>query len=184
MSEPPAAGHGSPFEAQRKMHELLAQETRHHIIQTILGHPTHLASLSELAYYTQKSESALLNQLGILEEHDIVTVYTHRESEGSRDLPSKFYGLTEKGIRVLDEFKYLRGVPILRAIHENTVKPPWVQWHEAAPRPDLPARVANAPRFDEDIGDVESGYFDEKPSIFADQATGEEAGMFDPLFDE
>ena len=36
--------HLSPFEAQRQIHELLAQETRFRIIQTILGHTEHLPS--------------------------------------------------------------------------------------------------------------------------------------------
>ncbi len=53
MSETPPATSFSPFEAQREVHELLSQETRHHILQAILGHPTHLLLLTELGYYIQ-----------------------------------------------------------------------------------------------------------------------------------
>ncbi|MEF8821317.1 MAG: winged helix-turn-helix domain-containing protein [Halovenus sp.] len=136
--------HLSPFEAQRKIHELLAQETRFRIIQTILGHPDHLPSLAELAYYSQKSESAVLDQLGELEEHSLVTTYELSESQGKRDLPGTFYGLTDRGVGILDKYNYLRGLPMLQAVHENTVKTERIRRHEAAPRPTLPDAVADA----------------------------------------
>jgi len=183
MGETPPADPTGPFEAQRAMHELLSQETRHHILQTILGHPAHLASLAELGYYSQKSESAILDQLEALSGHDIVAAYTYEGSDGTRDQPSKFYGLTERGVAVLDEFKYLRGVPVLRAVHENTVKPKRIQRHEDAPRPTLPDTVAEA--LDIDEADVESGELDEprQSQIFADRATDDEGGAFDELFE-
>lgn len=183
MSETPPADRTSPFEAQRAMHELLSQETRHHILQTILGHPAHLVSLAELGYYTQKSESAILDQLRELINHDIVAAYTYEGSEGTRDQPSKFYGLTERGVQILDEFKYLRGIPVLRAVHDNTVKPERIQRHEDAPRPDLPDSVAEALDFDETDLDVSELDESGQPAIFADKATDEEEGMFDDLFE-
>lgn len=185
MSETPPADPTAPFEAQRAMHELLSQETRHHILQTILGHPTHLASLAELGYYTQKSESAILDQLEELIEHDIIAAYTYDGSEGTRDQPSKFYGLTERGVAVLEEFKYLRGIPVLRAVHENTVKPDRIQRHENAPRPALPEPVTEALAVDPD--GIKPGELDvegaSQSSMFADEATAEEDGAFDDLFE-
>jgi predicted transcriptional regulator len=183
MSETPPADPTAPFEAQRAMHELLSQETRYHILQTILGHPTHLASLAELGYYTQKSESAVLDQLGKLIDHGVLTAYAYEGREGTRDQPSKFYGLTERGVVALEEFKYLRGVPVLRAIHEKTIKPERIQRHEDAPRPTLPEAVARA--LDVDSDDVESSELEEstRPPIFADGATTDEDGAFDELFD-
>jgi hypothetical protein len=183
MSETPPADHTSPFEAQRAMHELLSQETRHHILQTILGHPSHLVSLAELGYYTQKSESAILDQLRELINHDIIAAYTYEGSEGTRDQPSKFYGLTERGVQILDEFKYLRGIPVLRAVHDNTVKPERIQRHEDAPRPDLPDSVAYVLDIDETDVDVSERDESGRPALFADQATGEEDGVFDDLFE-
>lgn len=43
------------FGQQQQIHELLSQETRHHIIQTILGHPSYLPSITEFGYYISKS---------------------------------------------------------------------------------------------------------------------------------
>ena len=183
MSETPPATHASPFEAQREIHELLSQETRHHILQTILGHPTHLVSLTEFGYYIQKSESAILDQLDVLSERELITAYIAEENEGKRDQPSKFYGLTERGIEVLDEFKYLRGVPVLRAVHDNTVKPERIQRHEDAPRPELPDMVADAVDFDEAAVDTDKFEETANQSVFADRATDEEAGAFDDLFE-
>jgi hypothetical protein len=42
MSDAPAAEGGGPFEEQRQIYDLLSQETRHLILQFILGHPEHL----------------------------------------------------------------------------------------------------------------------------------------------
>ncbi|WP_273837552.1 hypothetical protein [Halococcus sp. PRR34] len=181
MSETPSATSASPFEAQREIHELLSQETRHHILQAILGHPTHLMSLTELGYYIQKSESAILDQLDVLSDRDFIATYVAEENEGKRDQPSKFYGLTERGIEVLDEFKYLRGVPVLRAIHDNTVKPERIQRHEDASRPELPDVVATTLEFDEEAVDADELEGIASETIFADKATAEEAGAFDDI---
>ena len=181
MSETPPATPSSPFEAQREVHELLSQETRHHILQAILGHPTHLLSLTELGYYIQKSESAILDQLDVLSNQELITTYIAEENEGKRDQPSKFYGLTERGIEVLDEFKYLRGVPVLRAVHDNTVKPERIQRHENAPRPELPDVVADALEIDEEAVDIDELEDATSQPVFADEATDEESGAFDDL---
>lgn len=162
MAKTPPGEHLSPFEAQRQIHELFAQETRHHIIHSILGHPSHLPSLSELAYYSQKSESAVIDQLDVLEKQGLVTTYVLEESHSKRDLPGTFYGLTNRGVRTLAKFNYIRGVPMLQAIHENTIKTEQIRRHEAAPRPDLPTPIANALGSGPDNGD-EEGDADDHP---------------------
>lgn len=141
MEEIPPGEHLSPFETQRELHAAFAQETRHRIIQTVLGHPEHLPSLAELAYYTQKSESAVLDQLGELSDLGLLEQYELTDSRGERDLPGTFYGFTERGVLVLDRFEYLRGRPMLEAVHEQTAKTERIRRHEAAPRPELPAAV-------------------------------------------
>ena len=134
----------SPFETQRKIHELFAQETRHRILQTVLGHPAHLPSLAELAYYSQKSESAVLDQLDELIEYDLVATYTLEEGRGSRDLPGTFYGPTERGVLMFERFGYLRGAAMLRTVHEETAKTERIRRHESAPRPYPPRTVTHA----------------------------------------
>jgi len=57
-----------PFEQQRQVHELLSQETRHHIIQTILGHPAFPPSITEFDYYISKAKPTIHEQLDRLQE--------------------------------------------------------------------------------------------------------------------
>ena len=145
-----------PFEEQRQVHELLSQETRHHIIQTILGHPAFLPSITEFDYYISKSKPTIHEQLERLQNEGLIDAYELGREERKRDLPYRFYGLTEHGVEVLYEYKYLRGVPIMRAIADATEKPEKVQRHQNAPRPELPEPVANALRYDEpDFEDID-----------------------------
>jgi DNA-binding HxlR family transcriptional regulator len=119
MSETADAG---PFAEQQRLFELLSQDTRHLIIQELLGHPTHLTSLAELEDMTGKSQAAIKDQLETLIDADLLARYTYDPSEGTRDLPSQFYGFTERGVEILHEYKYLRGLPAARALYENTRK--------------------------------------------------------------
>lgn len=138
-----------PFAEQQRLFKLLSQDTRHLVIQELLGHPAHLMSLAELEYMTGKSQAAVKDQLETLTEADIVAQYTYEPSMERRDLPSQFYGFTERGVEILYDYKYLRGLPVARALYENTRKTEKIERHEAAPRPELPAAVAEALAFDE-----------------------------------
>lgn len=149
MSETGLKDAGGPFAEQRRIFDLLSQETRHLIIQEILGHPKHLVSLAELEYMVGKTQAALKAQLENLIEANIVAQYVYEPSEGKRDLPSNFYGFTEHGVQILYDYKYLRGLPVARALYEKTRKTEKIERHEAAPRPDLPKAVAEALDFDE-----------------------------------
>ncbi|UHQ95016.1 hypothetical protein [Haloterrigena alkaliphila] len=144
MSDAPAAEDIGPFEEQRQIYELLSQETRHLILQHILGHPDHLPSLDGLAYLMPKNKAAIRDQLQVLDEAGLLDRYDHPSNENSRDLPSQFYGLTERGVTVLDEYNYLRGLPVARAVYDNTRLSEKAQRHRDAPRPELPASVARA----------------------------------------
>lgn len=138
-----------PFGEQQKMRELLGQETRHLIVQCILGHPHHLASLAELTYMIQKNEGAILDHLETLREANLLDVYVHEPNESARDLPSRFWGPTESGVEVLYEHNFLRGVPVARAVYEETRKSERIKRHETAPRPALPGPITDALEFDE-----------------------------------
>lgn len=140
---------GAPYETQRTVQRYLSQETRHNILQVILGHPAHLVSVTEFDYYISKSRSTISEQLSDLESHEIVTRYTHEPNSEARDIPADFWGLTAFGIGLIGEYNYLRGLPIMRAVHDATYKPETVQRHEKAPRPDLPESVNERLDFDD-----------------------------------
>lgn len=141
MSDSSSASRSGPFEEQRRIFELLSQETRHLVIQYILGHPKYLMSLDELEYMIPKSKAAISDQLDNLIEAGVLDLYRYEPSENERDLPSKFYGLTERGIEILHEYNYLRGVPVARSLYKNTRKSEKIERHENAPRPELPDAV-------------------------------------------
>lgn len=140
----------NPLDQQRELMGLLSQETRHQIIQVILGHPAHLPSADELNYIiTDKTKKSITDQLDRLQEAGIIKEYTHESNRSTRGLPWKFYGPTEYGIKILGEFNYLRGVPVARAVIKKTRTTEKIERHRAAPRPSLPAMVNEALRVEE-----------------------------------
>lgn len=149
MSDTVPEGFEDPFAEQQRMRELLSQETRHLVLQLILGHPAHLTSLAELDHMIPKNEAAILDQLEVLRDAGILDVYEHEPNVSTRALPSKFWGPTERGIEILYEHNFLRGVPIARAVYEETQKSERAKRHEDAPRPTLPEAVTEALEFDE-----------------------------------
>jgi predicted ArsR family transcriptional regulator len=151
-------GDANPFAEQQRLFEFLSQDTRQLIVQELLGHPAHLMSLAELEYMTGKNRATIKNHLDTLRDEDIIVQYIFEPNKETRGLPAQFYGFTERGVEILHDYKYLRGIPVARALYENTRKTEKIQRHEAAPRPDLPPAVAKALEFDEpdlDIDDVD-----------------------------
>lgn len=135
----------NPLDQQRELMELLSQETRHKLVQFILGHPEHLASADELHYMVaDKSKKTVDDQLDNLVDAGVLAEYRHPPNEDKRDLPWQFYGPTEYGIQVLGDFNYLKGVPFARAVYRKTRKTDKIKRHETAPRPSLPDAVQAA----------------------------------------
>lgn len=175
---PDAAEEVNPLDKQRELMDLLSQETRHQIIQTILGHPEHLPSADELDYIiADKTKKSITDQLDRLQEEGIIEEYTYDPNRSTRGFPWKFFGLTEYGIQVLGEFNYLRGVPMARAIIQRTRTTEKIERHMDAPRPSLPPTVKEALRLEEDhsSGSKESSDRtqtprDEPPTIFISYA--------------
>lgn len=141
----PAEEPPNPLDEQRRLMELLGQNTRHLVIKAILGHPQHLASLDELNYMVEnKTRKTVGNAADKLVEEGILAIYERPENEDTRGIPYQFFGLTEYGIDVLGDFNYLKGVPLNRALYEKTRKSDKIERHESAPRPDLPDLVQEA----------------------------------------
>lgn len=139
----------APYETQRTVQRYLSQETRHTILQVILGHPAHLVSVTEFDYYIAKSRSTISEQLEDLAGHEILKQYHYEPNAEVRDIPVGFWGLTAFGVSLLEEYNYLRGLPIMRAAHDATHKTETVQRHEDAPRPVLPESVSDVLEYDE-----------------------------------
>jgi len=140
----------NPLEQQRELMELLSQETRHSIIQALLGHPEVLASADEINHLIpSKSKKTVDEQLEVLVEAEILAIYDYPPNEQKRGLPWKFYGFTEYGADILGDFNYLKGVPMARAVHQKTRTPEKIERHETAPRPPLPEPVRATFRLDE-----------------------------------
>jgi hypothetical protein len=141
----------NPLERQRELMELLSQETRHSIIQALVGHPKTLASADEINHFIpSKSKKTVEEQLDVLVEADILAIYENPPNKEKRGLPWKFYGFTEYGADILGDFNYLKGVPMARAVHQQTRKPEKIERHEMAPRPSLPEPVRATFRLDDD----------------------------------
>lgn len=143
----------APYETQRAVQRYLSQETRHDLLQVILGHPHHLVSVTEFDYYVSKSRSTISEQLSNMADHEIVSKYRHEPNAERRDVPADFWGLTPFGVELLEEYNYLRGQPIVRAAHDATHKTETVRRHEDAPRPQLPEVVSEALEYDEPTRD-------------------------------
>jgi hypothetical protein len=186
----------TPYETQRTVQRYLSQETRHNILQVVLGHPTHLVSITEFDYYIPKSRSTISKQLEDLASHEVLTQHHHTPNAEVRDIPADFWGLTEFGVSLLAEYNYLRGVPIMRAAHDATHKTETVQRHEDAPRPSLPVSISETLEYDEpdqpdDLADTSLSKLREQtfyadaapadPSVLNEDAEGERT--LDELFE-
>ena len=147
--DPFGNGEVLPFEKQRRVHEYLSQETRHHIVQAILGHPEHLLSLDEFDYLVPKNRSSINAQLQDIQQKGIIDKYVHEPNQNTRGIPAEFWGLTEYGVTLLYEYKYLRGVPVLRALQDHLHLTEQMERHRNAVRPSLPDGVVEALDFPE-----------------------------------
>jgi hypothetical protein len=186
MSEP-EHGDGPPddpetafdrLERQRETMELLGQETRHAIIQTILAHPDGLASQAELCnVQAGKSRKAVTDQIARLVESGLIAEYHHEPNESVRGEPANFYGLTVEGARTLGNLGYFEATPMMRAVYARMRKDERIQRHEQADRPTLPEKVRYALRLDEyadESGDTDAGG---EGGEAGPRATGDDAGV-------
>lgn len=133
-----------PFEKQRRAHRFITQETRYNIIQAILGHPDHLVTLDELVYLVPKNRSTIREHLDRLAEKQLVEKAVYEGDDADQNDPREFWGFTYYGITLLDEYNYLRYVPVLRALQDNLYLTEKIERHRNAPRPPLPDDVASA----------------------------------------
>jgi hypothetical protein len=66
----------NPLDRQQDLMDLLRQDTRHSIVQMLLGHPKHLASADKIDYFvSNKSMATVDEQLDVLVDAGILGVY-------------------------------------------------------------------------------------------------------------
>lgn len=126
----------STVENQRQRLNTITQETRFVLIQNILSHPKQLPTLKELDYVNpSKSKSTIREHLEVLIENGIVEERTLPKDERKRDLPWRFYGLTEDGRDLLEEFGLLGAEGTLQDMYEMLETTDEIEKYAQAPRP-------------------------------------------------
>jgi len=131
-------------ERRELLHEI-TQETRFNIIQTILMHPKQLPSLKEVAYmHPDRSKATLREHLEKLREMNVVEKIELPKEQQSRGAPKVFYGLSEEGREILEEFGLLDIEETLQYMYDNMKKPEHIQKYEEAPRPKMAGGNSNS----------------------------------------
>lgn len=131
---------------------LIDDETRHGIINAILGHPTHVVAQIEFKEMLSDPINEIQTQLQVLTENNVLTQYRISDTEQQhKSHPKTFWGPTETGIRMFDAAELLIKVPVHRALYDQAEKTTRMHELTGITRPELPENVANALSFDETI---------------------------------
>ena len=126
----------STVENQRQRLNVVTQETRFVLIQNILSHPQQRPTLKELDYVNpSKSKSTIREHLEVLIEHGIVAERTLPKDQRKRDLPWRFYGLTDAGRDLLEEMGLLGAEGTLQDMYEMLETTDKIEKYAQAPRP-------------------------------------------------
>ncbi|PGF13817.1 transcriptional regulator [Natrinema sp. CBA1119] len=121
---------------RREVLNLVTQETRFILIQNIVAHPEGMPSLKEIVYANpSKSKSTIRNHLDKLMDAGIVEGVELPKDERQRDLPYRFYQLTQDGQNLLEKYDLLRAEETLQEMHSMLEKTPQIQKYMDAPRP-------------------------------------------------
>lgn len=127
-------------DTDRELLHLVTQMTRFTLLQNVVAHPEGMPSLRELDYVNPgKSKSTIRNHLAELVDHGVVETVELPKDERNRDLPWKFFRLTDDGRRFLEDHGLLKADETLREMHSMLEKTDRVERYERAPRPDVDA---------------------------------------------
>lgn len=131
---------------------LIANETRHGIINAVLGHPTHVVAQVEFREMLSEPINKIQAQLQVLTENNILTQYQISDAEQQhKSHPKTFWGPTETGIRVFDAAELLIKVPVHRALYDQAEKTTRMRDLTGITRPSLPENIADALSFNDEI---------------------------------
>lgn len=125
-------------DTDRELLHLVTQKTRFTLLQNVVAHPEGMPSLRELDYVNPgKSKSTIRNHLAELIDHGVCETVQLPREQRSRDLPWKFFRLTDDGRRFLEDHGLLAADETLREMHSLLEKTDTIERYERAPRPDV-----------------------------------------------
>lgn len=129
---PPSQDDG--FDAWAALDAVTA-EPRSHLVADIVGHPRSAPSVAELDYVNPSIQAdTIRHHLGILEEAEVVEAVTLEPGKRSRDLPRKFYRVTEEAQELFDKVNIFPE-EAWRRQYERVDKTPRIRKIESMPRP-------------------------------------------------
>lgn len=124
------------LDSRREMLDMATQKTRFTLVQGILSHPQELPSLRELELLNPSlSRSTIHEHLEKLIGVGVVERVENSETKDDPDVPSKFYGVTEKGRDVLEGTGLFDAADTLKHYYDSLQKTDEHRRHESAPRP-------------------------------------------------
>lgn len=135
-SRQPTDGSDENTDDVRELLNLVTQETRFTLIQNIVGHPKEMPSLKELDYVNpSKSKSTIRDHLDQLIAAGIVESVELADDHRQRDLPYRFYRLTDSARQFLADHELLRAEDTLQQMYSMLETTPQIEKYLDAPRP-------------------------------------------------
>lgn len=114
------------------------QSSRTKLLQQILAHPEACLSATELDYRNPSLESSTIQyHLHKLEDAGIVERLKLPKGERSRDLPSTFWAVTEKGQNLLRQAGLYEEIEHWRDLYGRMERTPEIREIEAMARPTV-----------------------------------------------
>jgi DNA-binding Lrp family transcriptional regulator len=115
---------------------LILQDSRAKLLLQILAHPQRMPSTPELDYWNPSMEASTVQyHLRKLGDAGIIEKVKLSKGERTRDLPSMFFRVTEKGERLLKQANLYEEVETWREVYERMEYTPEIHEIESMPRP-------------------------------------------------
>ncbi|MDY7081631.1 MAG: transcriptional regulator [Halobacteria archaeon] len=117
--------------------DTVTDPSRARIIHTILGHPKELASVREIDYMNPEMKKSNIDyHLRELVDNGIAEKVSLPKGKRKRDLPSTFYGITERGEELLKKHNLWNEKEMWELLYQSVEKNPEIQRIEDMERPD------------------------------------------------
>ena len=115
---------------------LILQDSRAKLLLQIIAHPQRMPSAPELDYRNPSMEASTVQyHLRKLGDAEIIEKVKLPKGERTRDLPSTFFRVTEKGERLLKQAHLYEEVETWREVYDRMERTPEIREIESMPRP-------------------------------------------------